>query len=650
MILRHPYLCDLANRIDQYGGPVQWSDLYSAQWLLDTEEALRSQLDQAPLARSQSRALAQAVVILNYALYQGQVSVPVSQMSAYVSVVGNVDTQELCDTLAAAVCCARAEDYADASTTALIRDDDRVYLLRWWLETQRLSEQLKQRLPCSASAWSPSLYAYFIRLCDLPAPDSPAFDTQCHAQDMAVAHALSHRLTLVSGGPGTGKTTTAARMLQALVFQFHEERSTGHAPWPRVRLLAPTGKAAVRLETAILAQLAQSASKGSEQAAELALHVQGASMTIHRFLAEHGALDEERHHFGEALQARVWQAHDERNAAVDIAIVDESSMLDIKLANKLCALLPPSCRLVFLGDPYQLPPVEPGAVFADWVARWHSAAGALMPAQRVRQWMAGQQSNAAAPLCALRKTYRFGGALKELADAVREGSYSALQQVFSDHASGQELALHGLGPLGVTHHPLRERYCEAYRGYFELAAAQAPAEELAAAFAHFQLLGAQYDGPWGVHQFNRDIERHFRGGVDWYHGRALLITQNQAELGIFNGDIGFVVQCEDGQGGHWFEVHFPDSSEADEPLVIAPSRLKSWQPAYAMTVHKSQGSEYQGVMCVLAPYGDDMLTRALLYTAITRAKQRCEVVAEAHTLKKIMATSYALIETPKPVA
>lgn len=635
MNLRHPYLQTLAGQRDQFGGVLEWTDLYVAQWVLDTETAQRELRGMAALSERQTRLLAQAVIALQQRLYQGYVYLSLREDETMGPAYAAVNVVALRALLKEAVCCAFAEA-CTASRAALVVHDNRLYMTRWWRESCALAAYLEPRVNQPPTQWSRALRGFYKHVCALPDFEDKQFESACHAQHMAIAHALTFSLTLVSGGPGTGKTTTAARMLQALVFQYRESEHS--RSWPTIRLLAPTGKAAVRLESAILAQLS-SVKDDSDAAALLAEQVQGGSMTIHRFLAEQGALDAHRAMTGEALQASVWHGNSQRFAEVDIVIVDESSMLDLKLANKLLGVLPDTCRLIFLGDPYQLPPVEPGAVFSDWVADWRAGEDQVAPAVRVRDWTTHSFSEPSSPLCSLNKTFRFDGELKQLADAVRKGQVEQLLEAFS----GEDVTWYS--ELQAEHlTPIRARYCEAYKAYFELASQGVPASKLAAQFSQFQLLGAQYEGVLGVQQFNRDIEQQYRGQQEWYHGKAILVTRNQPELGIFNGDIGYVVACEKEEGERWFEVQFPDLAGDNEPFVVSPSRLRSWQPAYAMTVHKSQGSEYDAVMCVLAPYGEDLHTRALLYTAVTRAKQRCELAADLPTLKKLMAKTYALTE------
>lgn len=636
MNLRHPYLRTLAEQREQYGGVLEWTDLYAAQWLLDTESAQRELRGLAALSDRQTRLLAQAVIALQQRLYQGYVYLSLREEEAMSQAFAAVNITALRAVLKDAVCCVTTEERS-TSQAALVEHDHRLYMGRWWREYCTLTAHLVPRLQQPPTHWSQALRGFYLRVCRLPDFEDKQFETACHAQHMAIAHALTFSLTLVSGGPGTGKTTTAARMLQALVFQYRESEHS--RSWPTIRLLAPTGKAAVRLESAILAQLS-SVEDDLDAAASLAEQVQGSSMTIHRFLAEQGALDARRAMTGEALQASVWHGNSQRLAEVDIVIVDESSMLDLKLANKLLGVLPATCRLVFLGDPYQLPPVEPGAVFSDWVTKWRAGEDQVAPAARVRDWTTHPFSEPSSPLCSLNKTFRFDGELKQLADAVRKGQVEQLLEALS----GEDVTWYS--ELHTEHlRQIRVRYCGAYKAYFELASQGASARALAAQFSQFQLLGAQYEGVLGVQQFNRDIEQKYRGQQEWYHGKVILVTRNQPELGIFNGDIGYVVACVTEEGERWYEVHFPDLARDNEPLVVSPSRLRNWQPAYAMTVHKSQGSEYDAVMCVLAPYGEDLLTRALLYTAVTRAKQRCELVADLPTLKKLMAKTYALTES-----
>ncbi len=624
MRLCNVYLKQLSLQKDQYGSPVELSDLYACQWLLDQEARLRRGKGVDPLVAAQQRALAQIVLMLFQRLYQGYVQWSLREDPCGYDWLGYIDEQHWRDVLDQAYIISSPR-LVDDQSGPLVKTETGLYLYRWWRLEQEVERRLVDLSRQSAYEWSTSLRDYYCALCDV-SPESLSKSCSLNDQQRAIASALSQTVTLVSGGPGTGKTTTAARILQGLVFQYREQ----NAEWPRIRLLAPTGKAAARLESAILAQLS------GEQGSALKAQLQGASMTIHRFLAAYNALDETRRAHGVALEDEVLRGHAACTAAVDIVIIDECSMIDLLLAKRLLNLLPSSCRVVMLGDPYQLPPVEPGPVFSRWVTQY-------------KQVSFGQDPSAPM-LSELRETFRFGGDLKTAADLIREGSFEALQAFFAERAeagtNGAAANLERAVSFQQLYKPrTREVYdklCASYCDYFALAAQGANARILSEAFAKFQVLSSTHEGPWGVSRFNEVIEAHFRQGMVWYHGKAILITENQHDQGIYNGDIGFVVHCANEQGGDWFEVHFPSGSGGTaEPLVVSPGRIRHWQPAYAMTVHKSQGSEYAKVFCVLAPYAEELLTRPLLYTALTRAREQCHVVAAESSLQSLMAKSYS---------
>jgi len=431
-------------------------------------------------------------------------------------------------------------------------------------------------------------------------------------QKLAVATALSGRFTLISGGPGTGKTTTVARLLALLQRQA---LATGAAL--RIRLAAPTGKAAARL-TESLGRAIDELAHGWPEVCD-ALPRQAA--TLHRLL-------------GAVPGRRGFRHHADNPLVLDVLVVDEASMVDLPLMARLLAALPEGARLILLGDKDQLSSVEAGAVLGDicglsrsgmspeqgrWLARltgydlapWCQASG---PALRDR-------------ICLLRKSWRFDGqsGIGRLARAVNLGQTDQVAALLDQPPA--DLAFHG-GEDRLS--SLLAAAVAGYRPYLDcLAQGPCDAERAANALALFnrcRVLCAVRDGSWGVGPLGLTIARALQQAGcllpegDWYVGRPVMITQNDHGLGLYNGDIGLT--AFDGQRLRvWFQL--PDGRVHG----FLPSRLPPHESALAMTVHKSQGSEFDHTLLVLPDSPLPVLTRELLYTGITRAKGRLSLFA-----------------------
>ncbi|EPC5391582.1 TPA: exodeoxyribonuclease V subunit alpha [Serratia liquefaciens] len=442
-------------------------------------------------------------------------------------------------------------------------------------------------------------------------------------QKIAAAVAATRRIAVISGGPGTGKTTTVAKLLAALV-QLAEGRRL------RIQLAAPTGKAAARL-TESLGSAGRQLALTPEQRA---LFPSEAS-TLHRLLGAQPNSQRMRYHRGNPLH-------------LDVLVVDEASMVDLPMMARLIAALPAQARVIFLGDRDQLASVEAGAVLGDicrFAEQGYSVARAEQLSRLTGCLLQGQSAEAEAAvrdsLCLLRKSYRFdaNSGIGQLAFAVNAGDGKkaawALGGNFSD----------------VTGHPLAETQdyqalldaCVAgYRDYLRQVATGADAVTILAAFGQFQVLCALREGPFGIAGLNERIETGLqRAGLiqrkpgtagRWYPGRPVMIGRNDSALGLFNGDIGIALRDESGE----LRVHFqlPDGSIKS----VQPSRLPAHETAYAMTVHKSQGSEFDHTVLVLPNHFLPVLTRELVYTAITRARKQLSLYATEAVLLRAIRT------------
>lgn len=441
-------------------------------------------------------------------------------------------------------------------------------------------------------------------------------------QKVAAAVALTRRISVISGGPGTGKTTTVAKLLAALV------HLSGDSPL-RIQLAAPTGKAAARLTESLGSALRRLPLSDKQKEA-----LPDDACTLHRLLGVQPNSQRLRYHAGNPLH-------------LDVLVVDEASMVDLPMMAKVIDALPAHARVIFLGDRDQLASVEAGAVLGDichYVSFGYSATRA-QELSRITDYLipAGQGEQASAlrdGLCLLQKSYRFDSqsGIGQLALAVNASDARQAQATFS------------LGFTDISKRPLRESddyaamiadALESYRIYLELMRQQAEPERILEAFGRYQLLCALREGPFGVGGLNERIEqalfnkrlinRPTSSSSRWYSGRPIMISRNDSALGLFNGDIGIALERGDGLRV-WFSL--PDGSVKS----VQPSRLPDHDTAFAMTVHKSQGSEFDHAALVLPNQFTPVVTRELVYTAVTRARRRLSVYADDRVLEKAIMT------------
>jgi len=506
-----------------------------------------------------------------------------------------------------------------AGASPLVLRGSRLYLRRYWRYERQVAAQVLRRVEAAAPVDATAARAWLDRLFPQGAAEAgPDW------QKLACGVALRAGLTLVTGGPGTGKTTTAARLLALLL-------ATDPAPQRlRVALAAPTGKAAARLKQAIDDALAGLLPKLPEAAPlrDLAAGI-GPARTLHALL---GARPDTRR-----------LRHDAANPLpVDVLIVDEASMVHLEMMAALLQALPPQARLVLLGDKDQLASVEAGAVLGDLCR--DAETGRYAPATAVHlQVLTGQTLPPALvsggpPLAQqtvmLRRSHRFGGPIGELAAAVNRGDAANAEALLRQVTDPALHWLEAATPGAVVRLAVggRAGAGSGYSGYLQ-ALQQRPGDDDAAAFAdwvrsvlaafdRFRLLCAVREGEWGAVGLNLAVERALAGvGLparrgDWYEGRPVMVTRNDPGLGIFNGDIG--VALHPAAAGAPLRAHFRDGGALRS---VAVSRLASVETAFAMTVHKSQGSEFEHTALVLPPEAGRVLTRELVYTGVTRARQ-----------------------------
>lgn len=449
-----------------------------------------------------------------------------------------------------------------------------LYLDRYWREEEQVCTDL---LALSAPGTAPAQLPAFDRL--FP---PGRFDEQRAAAEIAV----SQPVTVLTGGPGTGKTTTVARLLALLA--EHAERSG--MPGLRIALAAPTGKAAARLTEAVAAEVAELEPVDRARLAGL-----GAT-TLHTLL-------------GSRPDTSVRFRHDRANRLPhDAIVVDETSMVSLTLMARLLEAMRPDARLILVGDADQLASVEAGAVLADLVE--------------------GLEGRPDTRVATLQTSHRFGESIGALAVAIRDGDADtaiALLAAGGDHVEWID-----------TDHPVdvADRLAAVVVPH-ALAVRQAAllgdATAAAAALDEHRLLCAHREGLHGVRHWNQQIRRLVAEQTgdpmwtEWYAGRPLLVTVNDYGLGLRNGDTGAVVVRNEGLRAV--------ISTASGPLEFATSRLAEVETMYAMTIHKSQGSQAGEVTVLMPPVESRLLTRELFYTAVTRAKSKVRVIGSEASVR-----------------
>jgi exodeoxyribonuclease V alpha subunit len=445
---------------------------------------------------------------------------------------------------------------------------------------------------------------------------SQLFDTgvQTSAPDwqkVACALAARKRFTLITGGPGTGKTTTVVRLLALL----QSDPARQHTPM-RIALAAPTGKAAARLGESI-------ASAVQKLPEPLRQHIPSQAVTLHKL-----------------LQVRSKLAQDVvPELAVDLVVVDEASMIDLDMMARLLAAVPLSARLILLGDKDQLASVEAGAVMgqlcagadlgnynADTLAWLAQTTGADVSA-----W-AGDGSALAQQTVMLRLSHRFAGesGIGQWARAVNAGDSAGVAKRWSqapDWVRDAPASVTRLQPRQAHDPRLKALVRQAWQAWLQQledfkssVCSDEQALDALKAFANFQVLCAVRDGPWGVDSLNQRMAASLGLPTEgWYAGRPVMVTRNDYHLKLMNGDVGLCLNHARG-----LRVAFPDGQGGMR--WVLPARLDTVETVFAMTVHKSQGSEFEHVALVLPDRPVAVLTRELLYTGMTRAKSRLTLV------------------------
>lgn len=526
--------------------------------------------------------------------------------------------------------------------TPLVLSGRRLYLRRYWQYEREVRAGIDQRLQqgdalraaLPAAQLRQALDALFPKIADAPAD----------WQKLACALVAGNAFGIVTGGPGTGKTTTVVKLLALL-----QSLALGEGGRPlRIRLAAPTGKAAARLNESIAGAVQRLKLDGLPNGEAVREQIPTEVTTLHRLLGSRPDSRQFRHHAGNPL-------------ALELLVVDEASMVDLEMMASVLAALPPRARLILLGDKDQLASVEAGAVLGELCSR--AREGHYRPASR--DWLEAVTGERIDPalldacgsdldqaVAMLRYSHRFsaGSGIGQLAEAVNAGDIPTLRQVWkAQHAdlariavdavetrSLRDLVIDGgragdlFGPVGYAHY-LAVVSGSRPAANADQAALDAWARKVLEAHGQFQLLCALRRGPWGVEGLNSLIgELLQREGLiptasGWFPGRPVLVTRNDYGLGLMNGDIGITLAlpqtAEDGSLRWVARVAFPAGDGSDAIRWILPSRLQAVETVFAMTVHKSQGSEFTHAALLLPDSLNPILTRELVYTGITRARK-----------------------------
>lgn len=528
---------------------------------------------------------------------------------------------------------------AGEGRTPLVLVGHRLYLRRYWRYERQVEAAINARIANSQQIagqlpeheFKTALGALF-----------PSSDRKTDWQKIACALAARSAFSIVTGGPGTGKTTTVVRLLallQSISLTTSQQRPL------QIRLAAPTGKAAARLKDSITRAIDNLPSFVQENPA-LKASIPSDVTTLHRLL-------------GPKPNSRFFR-HDARNPLpLDVLVIDEGSMVDLEMMAATLLALPPSARLILLGDKDQLASVEAGSVLGELCRR--AEAGHFTP--ETIQWIEAMTGDAidgnladssGSPLdqqiVMLRESRRFvaSSGIGQLASAVNAGNPQQIQQVWeTGYPDLRRLDCRSLDEAEFASILLgqgdAENIPQGRAGYLRLVAAEQPAidagkpafdtwaKRVLEAFGRFQLLCALRNGPFGVTGLNQRIEAFLakQGLIDlskqWYAGRPVLITRNDHQSGLMNGDIGITLPYplfnKATQQLEWsLRVAFPGVN-GQAIYWALPSRLLSAETVFALTVHKSQGSEFEHCVLLLPPQRNPVLTRELVYTGITRGKQ-----------------------------
>ncbi|NGP88013.1 exodeoxyribonuclease V subunit alpha [Fodinibius halophilus] len=488
----------------------------------------------------------------------------------------------------------------------ILDGQNRLYLHKLWHYEDLLAQELIKRSSARAEDINQDILQDGLQRLFAHSTQQPDW------QQVAAVSALHHKLAIISGGPGTGKTSTVVRILALLLEQQQGEGS------PNIALAAPTGKAAARLKDAIAA-----AKDDLNVSEEIRAAVPDDAVTIHQLL-------------GARRHTAAFKHNSDNPLPYDTIIVDEASMVDQALMSKLMEALLADCRLILLGDKDQLASVEAGSVLGDICnieQNGFSSAFAQELSQLDLQIPERNQQQAPYPLTdnitLLTKSYRFDSdsGIGRLADSVNRGEAEQATQVLDD-PSYNDTSLVTI----PDHSTLEQVIGDEMRTYFKNIVNSSSPQEALTAFNRMRILAAHRRGPWGVRYLNQLVERILQQEHlipkyrQWYPGKPVIINVNDYSLRLHNGDTGLCLPDEEGE----LKIYF---RHEDTVRAIAPGRLPDHSTAYVLTVHKSQGSEFDKLMLVLPDSDSKVLSRELIYTAITRSRTAISILGDQSVLR-----------------
>lgn len=515
-----------------------------------------------------------------------------------------------------------------AFTPFVLDEQNRFYLWRNWQHESKLAAAILRRCERRSLPMDPTMLAEDLQALFADMPTGPT-----DWQRAAVAVVPGARFFVLTGGPGTGKTSTVVRMLLILL---RHASACGLPAQPSIALAAPTGKAAQRLVQAIAKGKTELQAKlsATDLRELLSLIPHADARTLHRLLG--------------------YQPHDNSFSrgphnplAEDIVVVDEASMVDLAMMRQLLEALHPDAVLILLGDPGQLASVDAGSVLADIVAGTPSnqlpaiMASLLTPLLQHPPGTADDNTPLAGHVLTLTHSWRAGSGLQRGIEAMRHAPDPVwLDTLLTKRADGDLHLRHCANPQALR--ACVDSWIERHAALLQalLAPHIDPADALQS-LRQLQILCALRDGPFGAQGINTLIARRLaaRFGIDtghaWYRGRPLIITRNDYARGLFNGDVGIALEGPEGLRA-WFELGDRDGNAGLRSF--SPRALPAHESAWAITIHRSQGSEYHDVAVVLPPDANNrILTRELVYTAISRARNHAEIWTTDDSLRAALA-------------
>ncbi len=499
----------------------------------------------------------------------------------------------------------------------------RLYLARYWHYQQFLVRALLERAGHTDKTLDTGLLETGLDRLFPASPDLSGPDMQ----RLAAKVSLGRHLTIISGGPGTGKTSTVVKILALAI----EQALNAGLEIPHILMAAPTGKAAARLKEAVINAKTAKGAGALVCSDEVRTHIPEEAATIHRLL---GVMRDRSNRF----------FHDSGNPlAVDILIVDEASMVDLSLMANLIAAVPSHARLILLGDKDQLASVEAGAILGDICTPPEVINRSAVLTETVRPEPQPLHDSEVQPeigqcIVNLTHSYRFDSrsGIGRLALAINSGNADEALAVLEDKTM-PEAVLVDPGDLNRKKECIESLVRHYYVPCFEDSMAGAGQLEQ---FSQFRILCALRRGDDGVETLNSTaagILKKYTGidtSREWYPGRPIMVTRNDYQLNLFNGDVGLIVKPDAGTSRP--AAFFMDSNK--KARMISPARLPVHETVYAMTVHKSQGTEFDTVLLVLPRHVSPVVTRELFYTAVTRAKKNVVVLATSDIIRQAVRT------------